>query len=72
MGESIYPGAKAAVVAFSKTLAREHARDNIRINVICPGLAETPLLDEIRQEEFGGKIGAWHLFPPASGVRCSA
>lgn len=56
MGESIYSGAKAAVVAFSKTLAREHARDNIRINVICPGLAETPLLDEIRQEEFGGKI----------------
>ena len=56
MGESIYSGAKAAVVAFSKTLAREHARDNIRVNVICPGLVDTPLLDEIRQEEFGGKI----------------
>jgi len=56
MGESVYSGAKAAVVAFSKTLAREHARDNIRVNVICPGLAETPLLDEIRREEFGGKI----------------
>ncbi len=56
MGESVDSGAKAAVVAFSKTLAREHARDNIRVNVICPGLAETPLLDEIRREEFGGKI----------------
>ncbi|MHB8413490.1 MAG: SDR family NAD(P)-dependent oxidoreductase [Candidatus Acidiferrales bacterium] len=56
MGESIYSGAKAAVVTFSKTLAREHARDNIRVNVICPGLADTPLLDEIRREEFGGKI----------------
>ena len=56
MGEAIYSGAKAAVVAFSKTLAREHARDNIRVNVICPGLADTPLLSEIRQEPFGQKV----------------
>ena len=55
-GEAVYSGAKAAVVAFSKTLAREHARDNIRVNVICPGLAETPLLEEMRQEDFGRKI----------------
>jgi 2-hydroxycyclohexanecarboxyl-CoA dehydrogenase len=56
MGEAIYSGAKAAVVAFSKTLAREHARDNIRVNVICPGLAETPLLSEIQQDPFGQKV----------------
>jgi len=56
MGEAIYSGSKAAVVAFSKTLAREHARDNIRVNVICPGLADTPLLDEIQQDPFGQKV----------------
>ena len=56
MGEAIYSGAKAAVVAFSKTLAREHARDNIRVNVICPGLADTPLLSEIQQDPFGQKV----------------
>jgi len=56
MGEAIYSGSKAAVVAFSKTLAREHARDNIRVNVICPGLADTPLLSEIQQEPFGQKV----------------
>jgi 2-hydroxycyclohexanecarboxyl-CoA dehydrogenase len=56
LGEAVYSGAKAAVVAFSKTLAREHARDSIRVNVVCPGLVETPLLDEIKQEEFGGKV----------------
>ncbi len=56
LGESVYAGAKAAVVAFSKTLAREHARDQIRVNVICPGLVETPLLEEIQREEFGRKI----------------
>ncbi len=56
MGEAIYSGSKAAVVAFSKTLAREHARDNVRVNVICPGLADTPLLNEIQQEPFGQKV----------------
>lgn len=55
MGEAVYSGAKSAVVAFSKTLAREHARDQIRVNVVCPGIVETPLLDELRQDEFGGK-----------------
>ena len=56
LGEAVYSGAKAAVVAFSKTLAREHARDSIRVNVVCPGLVDTPLLDEIKHEEFGGKV----------------
>ncbi len=56
LGEAVYAGAKAAVVAFSKTIAREHARDNVRVNVICPGLIDTPLLDEIKSEAFGGKV----------------
>ncbi|HKB78377.1 MAG TPA: SDR family NAD(P)-dependent oxidoreductase [Thermoanaerobaculia bacterium] len=55
-GEAIYAGSKAAVVAFSKTLAREHARDNIRVNIVCPGLAETALVDEMNEDEFARKI----------------
>lgn len=56
MGEAIYAGSKAAVVAFSKTLAREHARDNIRVNVVCPGLVRTSLVDEMNEEDFARKI----------------
>ena len=56
MGEAVYSGAKAAVVAFSKTLAREHARDNVRVNVVCPGLVDTPLLAEIQSRDFGRKV----------------
>lgn len=55
-GEAIYASSKAAIMAFSKTLAREHARDNIRVNVVSPGLCDTPLIDEMRQDEFTGKI----------------
>lgn len=55
-GEAIYASAKAAVIALSKTLAREHARDHVRVNCICPGLVDTPLIDEMRKDEFTGKI----------------
>ncbi|MBI2818364.1 MAG: glucose 1-dehydrogenase [Acidobacteria bacterium] len=47
-GESVYSGMKAGVITFSKSLAREMARHHINVNVVCPGLTETPLLQEVR------------------------
>lgn len=56
-GEAIYAASKAAVIAFSKTLAREHARDRIRVNSLCPGLVDTPLIEEMKDDdEFTRKI----------------
>jgi 2-hydroxycyclohexanecarboxyl-CoA dehydrogenase len=43
-GEAVYAGCKGAIIAFSKTLARELARNNINVNVVCPGPTETALL----------------------------
>jgi 2-hydroxycyclohexanecarboxyl-CoA dehydrogenase len=43
-GEAVYAGCKAAIIGFSKTLARELARDGINVNVVCPGPTETALL----------------------------
>jgi 2-hydroxycyclohexanecarboxyl-CoA dehydrogenase len=55
--EAVYAGAKGAVIAFSKTIAREVARYKINVNVVCPGLTETPLLQAVRgQSEQTGKI----------------
>lgn len=48
--EAVYSGAKGAVIAFSKTLAREVARYKINVNVVCPGLTDTPLLEAIRTQ----------------------
>lgn len=48
-GEAVYAACKAALIAFSKTLAREHARDGITFNVVCPGPTDTNLLAEYRQ-----------------------
>jgi 2-hydroxycyclohexanecarboxyl-CoA dehydrogenase len=43
-GEAVYAGCKAAIIGFSKTLARELARQRINVNVVCPGPTETQLL----------------------------
>lgn len=56
MGEAVYSGCKGAVIAFSKTLAREHARDNIRVNVVAPGIIDTALLTSVSESELGGKV----------------
>jgi len=42
--EAVYAGAKAAVIAFTKTIAREFARRAVTANVVCPGPTDTPLL----------------------------
>jgi 2-hydroxycyclohexanecarboxyl-CoA dehydrogenase len=43
-GEAVYAACKSAMLGFSKTLAREHARDGITLNVVCPGPTNTNLL----------------------------
>ncbi len=43
-GEAVYSACKGGLVALSNTLAREHARHNITINVVCPGPTDTALL----------------------------
>ncbi len=49
-GEAVYAGSKGAIIAFSKTIAREMARSGITVNVVCPGLTDTALLQGIRAE----------------------
>jgi len=48
-GEAVYAACKAALVAFTKTLAREHARDRITFNVVCPGPTETALFEDYKK-----------------------
>lgn len=55
-GEGVYAGAKAALLGFAKTLAREEARHGIRVNVICPGLTDTPAFRHHLEDPDMGKI----------------
>jgi len=42
-GESVYAACKGGIVSFSKTLARELARQNVQVNCLCPGPTDTNL-----------------------------
>jgi 2-hydroxycyclohexanecarboxyl-CoA dehydrogenase len=48
-GEAVYAACKAGLVGFSKTIAREHARHGISVNVVCPGATNTALFDEYKK-----------------------
>ena len=47
-GEAVYAACKGGIVAFSKTIAREHSRHNITVNVVCPGPTDTALFADYK------------------------
>lgn len=55
-GRTAYCTAKAALVMFSKTLALELASDNIRVNALCPGAIDTPMLRSTAGGEHGDPV----------------
>jgi|ERR1039458_816835 2-hydroxycyclohexanecarboxyl-CoA dehydrogenase len=48
-GEVVYSGAKGAVIAFAKGLAREVASRGITVNCVAPGLTDTPMLADVTE-----------------------
>jgi NAD(P)-dependent dehydrogenase (short-subunit alcohol dehydrogenase family) len=40
-----YCASKGAMVMMTRAMALDHARDGIRINAVCPGDTDTPLID---------------------------
>ena len=46
-GLADYQAAKAALLAFSKTMSIDLAPDNILVNCVCPALIHTPLWDKL-------------------------
>ncbi len=45
-----YNAAKGGVVMLTKNMALDHAKDHIRVNCICPGHTDTPILDALRED----------------------
>jgi len=54
-GEAVYSACKGGIIAFSKSFARELARAQINVNVVCPGPTDTPILQSFLGEGEEGK-----------------
>ena len=48
-GEAVYSATKGGVISFTKTLAREMARNGVTVNCVCPGPTETALLGQLAE-----------------------
>ena len=67
-GEAVYGAAKAGLIGFTKSLAREEARHGIRVNCISPGLTDTPQFQANLADPTSARLCA----PSRSGFPSSA
>jgi D-sorbitol dehydrogenase (acceptor) len=47
---SHYAASKAAVVSFSRSAGAALAKHGVRVNAVCPGVIETPMIEAVRQD----------------------
>lgn len=45
-GSAAYNAAKGGVVNFTRSIGLEYAAENIRVNALCPGFIDTPIIPE--------------------------
>jgi 2-hydroxycyclohexanecarboxyl-CoA dehydrogenase len=57
-GEAVSAACRGGIIALAKSVAREHARDGVLVNVICPGPTDSTLWDQfVSNDAFGASVG---------------
>lgn len=68
-----YVASKGAVLALTRAMALDHARDNIRVNAVCPGSVDTPMLRFAASQNLDGQtedevVASWGAAHPIGRV----
>jgi 3-oxoacyl-[acyl-carrier protein] reductase len=74
-GQANYAAAKAGIIAFSKSLAKEIGSRNVTVNVVAPGFIDTDMTRDLPQETKDamlGQIALGRLGEPADIARAVA
>ncbi len=58
LGQSIYGSSKAAIIGFTKSLSKELAPLNIRVNAIAPGFIDTDMIKDMDEKFFEKNLNA--------------
>lgn len=56
-----YSASKAAVIQFSRQMAKNYAQDGVRVNCICPGIIDTPILGARDRKVYAERVPMGYL-----------
>lgn len=59
-----YSASKAAVIQFSRQMAKNYAEDGVRVNCICPGIIDTPILGDRDRKVYVERIPLGYVAQP--------
>jgi NAD(P)-dependent dehydrogenase (short-subunit alcohol dehydrogenase family) len=54
--QAVYAGAKGAIIAFTKSIAKETGRYGINVNAVCPSMTKTEAVNAMLSEEFEKRV----------------
>ncbi len=54
--QAVYAGAKGAIIAFTKSIAKEVGRYGINANAVCPSMTKTEAVRQMLSDEFEQKV----------------
>ena len=59
-----YSASKAAVIQFSHQMAKNYGEEGIRVNCICPGIIDTPILGDRDRKVYADRIPLGYVAKP--------
>ena len=67
-----YSASKAAVIQFSHQMAKNYGEEGVRVNCICPGIIDTPILGDRDRKVYAERIPLGYVAQPEAVAKVVA